>query len=102
MDARTFIASRIDLQLRRHLGQAVDTYRAVSDARYARDMLLVCEAMQGTELPQLALQFRAADEQITAARRALSQRAGARAPMPYVPPASLNTAARPVTFGRAR
>jgi hypothetical protein len=102
MDARTLIASRIDLQLRRHLGQAVDTYRAVHDARYAKDMLLVCEAMEDTELPQLALQFRAADEQITAARRALAPRAGARTPLPYVPPASLNPAARPVTFGRAR
>ena len=60
MDPRTLIASRIDLQLRRHLDQGVDVYRAVSDARYARDMLLVCDAMQGTPLPLLARQFRQA------------------------------------------
>jgi hypothetical protein len=102
MDARTLIASRIDLQLRRHLGQPVDTYRAIHDARYAKDMLLVCEAMQGTELPQLAQQFREADEHISAARRALAPRSGRRTPMPYVPPASLNAAQRPVTFGRDR
>ena len=60
MDPRTLIASRIDLQLRRHLDQGVDVARAVSDARYARDMLLVCDAMQGTRLPLLARQFRQA------------------------------------------
>ena len=60
MDPRTLIASRIDLQLRRHLDQGVDVYRAVSDARYARDMLLVCDAMRGTRLPLLARQFRQA------------------------------------------
>jgi hypothetical protein len=60
MDPRTLIASRIDLQLRRHLDHGVDVYRAVSDARYARDMLLVCDAMQGTNLPLLARQFRQA------------------------------------------
>jgi hypothetical protein len=102
MDARNIIAGRIDLQLRRHLGQPLDTYRAVHDVRYSKDMLLVCDAMEGTELPQLALQFRAADEQITAARRALMPRAAARAPQPYLPPASLNAGARPVTFGRDR
>jgi hypothetical protein len=102
MDARNLIAGRIDLQLRRHLGQAVDTYRALHDARYAKDMLLVCEAMAGTELPQLARQFRAADEQASAVRRALQIHAAPRTPQPYVPPTSLNAGARPVTFGRDR
>ena len=60
MDPRTVIASRIDLQLRRHLDQGVDVYRALSDARYARDMLLVCDAMKDTDLPLLARQFRKA------------------------------------------
>ncbi len=60
MDPRTLIASRIDLQLRRHLDQGVDVYRALSDARYARDMLLVCDAMRCTGLPLLAHQFRQA------------------------------------------
>jgi hypothetical protein len=104
MDPRSLIASRIDLQLRRHLGQPLDTYRALHDARYAKDMLLVCEAMAGTDLPQLAHQFREADEHITAARRALAPRSGmrTRAPMPYMPPASLDPAQRPMTFGGNR
>jgi hypothetical protein len=85
MDPRAVIASRIDLQLRRHLGQPVDTHRALHDARYIKDLLLVCDAMEGTDLPQLATQFRTIDEQTSAARRALAPRAAARPPMPYVP-----------------
>lgn len=102
MDARIVIASRIDLQLRRHLGQAVDTHRALNDARYAKDLLLVCEAMHDTDLPQLATQFRVIDEQMTAARRALAPRTGARTPMSYVPPESVPAAPRAVRFGRSR
>jgi hypothetical protein len=99
MDQRHIIVSRIDLQLRRHLGQAVDAHRAVSDTRYAKDLLLVCDAMEGTDLPQLALQFRQADEQISAARRALAPRPPTRVPMPYAPmPVPAATAQRPVTF----
>ena len=60
MDPRSLIASRIDLHLRRHLGTSVDGYRALSDTRYMRDVLLVCDAMTGTELPLLARQFRVA------------------------------------------
>ena len=99
MDQRHIIVSRIDLQLRRHLGQAVDAHRAVSDTRYAKDMLLVCDAMEGTELPQLAMQFREADEHMIAARRALAPRAQTRVATAYAPmtvPAA--SAQRPVTF----
>ncbi len=89
MDQRTFIASRIDTQLRRHLGQAVDTHRAVTDARYARDLLLVCDAMEDTDLPHLAAQFRVAEQLYLATRRALaprpSQRVAAAAPPPREP-----------------
>lgn len=99
MDQRHLIVSRIDLQLRRHLGQAVDAHRAVSDARYAKDLLLVCEAMEGTDLPQLATQFRAADEQMSAARRALAPRQTMRVPVAYTPmPVPAAAAQRPVTF----
>ncbi len=97
MDSRSIIVSRIDLQLRRHLGQAVDTHRAVSDTRYAKDLLLVCDAMEGTDLPHLATQFRAADEQIAAARRALAPRATTRAPTTYTA-MPLPALQRPVTF----
>lgn len=75
MDPRTVIAQRIDLKLRHQLGAGVDAQRTVNDALYARDVLLVCDAMQGTDLPLLARQFRAADEHVAAERRAL-QRAG--------------------------
>lgn len=60
MDTRTVIASRIDLQLRQHLGHGIDSYRTLTDTRYARDVLLVCDAMAGTGLPLLARQFRTA------------------------------------------
>jgi hypothetical protein len=60
MDPRSLIASRIDLHLRRQLGTHVDGYRALTDSRYMRDVLLVCDAMTGTELPLLARQFRMA------------------------------------------
>jgi hypothetical protein len=102
MDPRNMIVSRIDTQLRRHLGQPVDTYRAVSDARYVRDMLLVCDAMTGTDLPALALQYRDADEKTSAARRVLAPRRPSRVPadLPLLPMASGNQ--RPVSFGRIR
>jgi hypothetical protein len=64
MDRRTLIASRIDLHLRRHLGTRLDCYRALTDADYVRDVLLVCDAMQGTDLPLLARQFRVAGERM--------------------------------------
>ncbi len=76
MDPRTVIASRIDLQLRRHLGLGVDAYRALSDDPYARDMLLVCEAMVGTGLPLLARQFRSAGELMAREARRPGHEAG--------------------------
>jgi hypothetical protein len=58
MDSCNVIVARIDLNLRRHLGQAVDARRLMTDKRYALDLLLVCDAMTDTELPGLAQQFR--------------------------------------------
>jgi hypothetical protein len=69
MDPRTVIATRIDMGLRRALGEGVDLTRALRDERYARDMLLVCDALAGTDLPLLARQFRAAGEHMAAERR---------------------------------
>lgn len=60
MDPRIVIAQRIDLKLRHQLGAGVDAQRTLDDERYARDVLLVCDAMVGTDLPLLARQFRAA------------------------------------------
>jgi len=62
MDPRTLIASRIDLHLRRQLGMRLDCHRALTDADYVRDVLLVCDAMHGTDLPSLAHRFRVAGE----------------------------------------
>jgi hypothetical protein len=69
MDPRTIIATRIDLHLRRHLGVGVDGHRALTDARYMRDVLLVCDAMVDTDLPLLARQFRVAGERVAAETR---------------------------------
>jgi hypothetical protein len=66
MDPRTIIATRIDLHLRRHLGVGVDGRRALTDVRYMRDVLLVCDAMVDTDLPLLARQFRVAGERVAA------------------------------------
>ena len=76
MDPRTVIAQRIDLHLRRQLGEAVDMQRALNDERYARDLLLVCDAMKGTDLPVLARQFRAAGQLMADERREHQLRAG--------------------------
>jgi hypothetical protein len=78
MDPRTVIANRIDLQLRQHLGQGVDASRVLSDVRYARDMLLVCDAMAGTGLPLLAHQYRKAEQLMarTAEQHAIGRDAG--------------------------
>ncbi len=54
------IASRISALLQRELGEGVDAARMVAEPVYARDVLLVCEAMDGSELAELAPQFRAA------------------------------------------
>jgi hypothetical protein len=62
MDSRAVIAHRIDLHLRRHLGQGIDAALAMRDEDYALEMLLVCDAMKDTELPRLARQFRTAGE----------------------------------------
>jgi hypothetical protein len=58
LDNRSDLISEIDVQLRHLLGQGVDQQRALVDARYARDVLLVCDGMKGTDLPHLARRLR--------------------------------------------
>jgi hypothetical protein len=60
-DTRPHIAQRIHLLLRRELGQGIDVVRMQADPLYARDVLLVCDAMPGSELATLAQQFRATE-----------------------------------------
>ena len=52
------IANRINLLLLRELGQGIDGKRMISQPRYARDVLLVCDARPGTDIASLALHFR--------------------------------------------
>ena len=54
------LADRIHTLLLRELGQGLDRQRMVHEARYARDVLLVCDALRGTDAPLLAQAFRRA------------------------------------------
>ena len=44
----------------REMGQGIDPARMLAEPLYARDVLLVCEALPGSELAELAPQFRRA------------------------------------------
>ncbi len=54
------IAGRINALLVRELGQGIDPARMLAEPLYARDVLLVCEALPGSELAELAPKFRLA------------------------------------------
>ena len=54
------IAGRINALLVREMGQGIDPARMLAEPLYARDVLLVCEALPGSELAELAPRFRLA------------------------------------------
>ncbi len=54
------IADRLNAGLKHTLGVGIDRDRMVKQPLYARDVLLVCEAMRGSELAHMAGQFRVA------------------------------------------
>ncbi len=54
------IGNRINIVLHRQLQTGIDVRRLIDDALYARDVLLVCDAMPGTDLVALARDFRRA------------------------------------------
>jgi hypothetical protein len=56
------IAKAIDALLAREMGEGIDAERMLSDALYARDVLLVCDAMREHELATLSPRFRRAME----------------------------------------
>ena len=56
---RVQLAQRIHQVLVREIDHAIEVERLLADARYARDVLLVCDALPGSEAPPLAAQFRA-------------------------------------------
>ena len=52
------IADRIHRLLVRELGQGLDCQRMLKELLYARDVLLVCDALKATDAPALAGHFR--------------------------------------------
>jgi hypothetical protein len=54
------IAQRMDTLLARELGEGIDAERMLADALYARDVLLVCDALRDHELATLSPRFRRA------------------------------------------
>jgi hypothetical protein len=54
------VALRISARLQSELGEGIDAQRMVTDALYQRDVLLVCDALAGTEAQSLAASFRRA------------------------------------------
>lgn len=73
---RLHVANRIHLGLMRELGQGIDVKQMLGSALYARDVLLVCQACQDSELRRLGEQFRQASTEPNAGRAA--RRAGHR------------------------
>ena len=57
--SRLQIAQSLYSELLREIGHAIKIERLLSEPRYARDVLLVCDACPGSDLPSLAAQFRA-------------------------------------------
>ena len=54
------IAQRMVVLLQRELDEGIDAERMLADALYARDVLLVCDAMRDHELASLSPRFRRA------------------------------------------
>jgi hypothetical protein len=54
------ISIRMNGLLRRELGEGIEPARMLADPLYARDVLLVCDALRGSELAELAARLRRA------------------------------------------
>ncbi|MCW5656074.1 MAG: hypothetical protein KIT60_00100 [Burkholderiaceae bacterium] len=57
---RLQLATRIHYALLRELGHGIEIGRLLKQPLYARDVLLVCDACRGNDLPRLARAFRGA------------------------------------------
>jgi hypothetical protein len=55
---RLQVAQRIHQLLVREIDHAIEVERLLTDPHYARDVLLVCDALHGSEAPSLATRFR--------------------------------------------
>ena len=64
---RLQLATRIHYALLRELGLGIDVGRLLKQPLYARDVLLVCDACEGNDLPRLARGFRGAMQEAVAA-----------------------------------
>ena len=62
---RLQLAQRIHQLLLREIDHAIEVERLLADPRYARDVLLVCEAVPGGELQPLVGLFREASRPVT-------------------------------------
>lgn len=62
--SRIQIAQRIRQDLLREIDHEIEVGRLLDDARYARDVLLVCDALLGCDLPALASMFREATQSL--------------------------------------
>jgi hypothetical protein len=63
--SRLQLAQRIHQLLLREIDHAIEVERLLADPRYARDVLLVCEAVPGGELPPLVRLFREASRAVS-------------------------------------
>ena len=90
------IAERIHALLLREIDFAIDIQRLLGDARYARDVLLVCDAVPGGELVPLAALLREATRPgaAPAAAAPRSRPAGPARPSPAAAPAAAEPPAR--------
>lgn len=69
---RQRIAQRMSQLLQVEIGTGVEVRRMLAQPLYARDVLLVCDAMRGSELARLAQQYRDAAAAEAAAEAELS------------------------------
>jgi hypothetical protein len=69
---RQRIAQRMSQLLQVEIGTGVEVRRMLAQPLYARDVLLVCDAMRGSELAGLARQYRDAEAAEAAAEAELN------------------------------
>ena len=74
--SRIQIAQRIRQDLLREIDHEIEIARLLDDARYARDVLLVCDALLGCDLPALAIMFREASQGLPAGPVPVGSRPG--------------------------
>ena len=59
LSSRLLIARQLQAVLQLELAHVIEIERLLGDAHYARDVLLVCDALRSEDVTALAAQFRA-------------------------------------------